>query len=66
MNLRLGVTTLLYQLNHELEQANLITQATEVEGLQIKSIYAFSQRSIDWQIEPNYLCLLYTSPSPRD
>jgi len=50
-NLKLDITTLLYQLNHELEQANLITQAIEMEGLQINSIYAFSQR----QIKPNYL-----------
>jgi len=40
-------------MNHELEQTNLFTQAIKVEGLQIKSIYAFSQRSIDWQIKPN-------------
>ena len=54
-NLRLGITTLSCQMIHELQQANLFTQAIEVEGLQIKSIYAFSQRSIDWQIKPNYL-----------
>jgi len=48
---------MLSQTNHELEQANLITQAIDVEGLQIKSIYAFFQRSIDWQIKPNYLFL---------
>jgi len=37
----LGVTTLLCQTNHELEQANLFTQAVGVEGLRIKTIYAF-------------------------
>jgi len=49
-DIMLGVTTLLCQTNHKLEQVNLFIQATRVEGLQIKSIHAFSQRSIDWQI----------------
>uniref|UniRef100_A0A7C8ZJF5 Uncharacterized protein n=1 Tax=Opuntia streptacantha TaxID=393608 RepID=A0A7C8ZJF5_OPUST len=46
-NHKLGVTTLLYQSNHKLEQVNLVTQAIEVGELQIKSIYVFFQRSID-------------------
>jgi len=53
-NLRLGVTTLLYQSNYEIDLKNLITQAIEVEGLQVQSMYAFFQRSIDRRIN-NYL-----------
>ena len=47
-NLKLGITTLLCQMNHELEQANLFIQVIGADGLQIKNIYAFSQRSINW------------------
>ena len=43
--LRLGVTTLLYQSNHTIEKINLIIQVIEVDGLRVKRIYAFSQRS---------------------
>ena len=56
-NPKLGITTLLCQINHELEQANLFTQAIRMKGLQIKSIYAFSKMLIDWQIKPNHLFL---------